>query len=362
MEIPSETLLSILAFFVVIGPLIFFHELGHFLAARWNKVVVEEFGIGLPPRLLTLFKQGRTSFTLNALPLGGFVRPVGEDDPTVPGGLAGASKRARIGVMAAGPGANVVIAFLLLALMFMTGAPEEAPGARIAKVSAGSPAALSGLQSGDVVTAIDDITLSSTADLLPYIVTHVGQVVIFTVTRGTEKLEIEVTPRKEPPDGEGPTGIQVEPVIVVRQYTFSQAILHSFDEIFRIVEQLFTLPLKLIRGEIRPDEMRYLRPVSVVGISELGGQAINTSIKSNELWPVVRLTAYISLALALTNLLPIPALDGGRILFILIEAVRGRRVDPQRETIAHFVGFALLLTAMLVFVFLDIVNPLVSRP
>src|SRR5688572_32146966 len=118
----GNTGLSVLAFFVVIGPLIFFHELGHFLGARWNNITVEEFGIGYPPRMLTLFERNGTKYTLNWLPLGGFMRPAGEGDPTVEGGFDAASRLARFSTLFAGPAANIVIAFVLLLVMFMLGA------------------------------------------------------------------------------------------------------------------------------------------------------------------------------------------------------------------------------------------------
>src|SRR5688572_19974759 len=165
----GNTGLSVLAFFVVIGPLIFFHELGHFLAARWNNIRVEEFGIGYPPRMLTLFERNGTKYTLNWLPLGGFMRPAGEDDPEIGGGFASSSKRARISVLAAGPGANVIIAFLLLVIMFMTGAPVELPGAEIVDVEPDSPAAEAGLQPGDMIMKADDVEINTYDNLTNYI-------------------------------------------------------------------------------------------------------------------------------------------------------------------------------------------------
>ena len=352
----SQTWLAVLAFFIVIGPLIFFHELGHFLAAKWNKIVVEEFGIGLPPRLLTLFEWGGTKFTFNALPLGGFVRPSGEDDPSVPGGMAGSSKFARISVLAAGPLANIAVAFVIMTIMFMTGAPE---GAIIAKIEPGSPAAAAGLQVGDVVLSLDDMVVHSTRDLLPYILAHIDQPIVFTIKRGDSVQNLSVTPRSDPPANQGPTGIIIESLNEVKKYDFFGAIGRTLEELAWISRQIVELPGRMLRGQVAPNEMR---PISVVGISQIGGQAIGNSIELNAIWPIAQLTAGISIALALTNLLPIPALDGGRILFVILEAIRGRRVDPQRETAMHFVGFALLLTAMLIFVYLDIVNPIIPMP
>ncbi|HEC23570.1 MAG TPA: RIP metalloprotease [Chloroflexi bacterium] len=350
--------LSVLAFFLVIGPLILVHELGHFLVARWHGIRVEEFGIGFPPRMVTLFEQGGTKFTLNWIPLGGFMRPAGEDDPSVEGGLAAASKRARLAVLAAGPIANFLLAFLLLVLMFMLGAPEEQPGASIALVEPGSPAERAGLQPGDIILSADDVPIEQYTDLTHYIFSHVGETVILTVQRGDEMLDLSITPRTEWPEGQGPTGIVVQPVVEIKRHGLFGATWQAIKEFGALLKAFIEVPAAVIREQI---PARYLRPISIVGISQLGGQAIGASFDQNAAWPIIQLTAFISLALGVTNLLPLPALDGGRILFVLIEAIRGRRVDPQRETLVHFIGFALLLTAMIFFIYLDIVDPLVRQ-
>ncbi len=348
--------LAVLAFLVVIGPLIFFHELGHFLAARWNGITVEEFGFGYPPRMLTLFEHRGTKFTLNWLPMGGFMRPAGEDDPTVKGGLAGASKRARLMVLAAGSLANLLVTFLLLVVMFMVGAPEEMPGALVVVVEPDSPAAQARLEPGDVIRSVDGMLIETYADLTRYAQTHAGQQITLAVERSGALLYLTLTERSEWPVGQGPIGIQVQPIYEIRRYGPVQAIGRTLREMVQLARQFVELPALVIRGEI---EARYLRPMSVIGISQIGGEAMETSISESALWPIINLTAMISLALAITNLLPIPALDGGRILFVVIEAIRGKRVDPQRETLIHFVGFAVLITAMLVFMYLDIVDPLI---
>lgn len=349
--------LAVLAFFVVIGPLIFFHEMGHFIAARLNGITVEEFGIGYPPRMLTLFERNGTKYTLNWLPMGGFMRPAGEDDPSVPGGLAAASKRARLTVLAAGPAANFLVALLLLIVMFMIGAPEEQPGALVTAVEPASPAEAGGLLPGDVILAVDGQSIDTYSDLTRYIFAHVGQTMTMHIQRGGAALDLTLTARNEWPEDQGPTGIQVQPIYEVRSYGLLQSIGRSLQEIGVFLRTFVELPARVIEGQIAA---RYLRPVSVIGISQLGGQAMEAAIDQNVVWPIIQLTAMISLALAITNLLPIPALDGGRILFVLVEAVRGRRVSPERETLIHFVGFALLIMAMFLFMYLDIVDPLVK--
>jgi regulator of sigma E protease len=352
----ASTGLAVLSFFIVIGPLIFFHELGHFLAARFHKITVEEFGIGYPPRMLTLFERNGTKYTLNWLPLGGFMRPSGEDDPTIPGGFASASKTARMAVLAAGPGANVLLAFLVLVFMYMTGTPK--PGAEIGAVEPKSPADIAGLQEGDVILKVDDLDIEVVDTLTLYIVQKStdspGEAIHMLVRRNGETIDIDVVPRQHPPEGEGPTGIQVQSVHELQRYGLLPAIGKSANELWSYTKAFVEVPIAAIQAQI---PAKYVRPVSVIGISQIGGQAIDASIKINAAWPILRLSAIISLALAVTNLLPLPALDGGRILFVLIEAVRGRRIDPQRETMVHLIGFAILLTTMLVFVYLDIVDP-----
>ena len=288
------------------------------------------------------------------------MRPSGEDDPAIDGGFASSSKRSRISVLAAGPGANILVAFLLLTFMFMLGAPNELPGARIIAVESGSPADEAGLQENDVIVMADDVNIANYGVLTNYIhqtvSEHPGTTITLTIQRDGEPIQASVTPRVQPPEGQGPTGIQVQPIVEIRQYGLFEAIGRSAEELWHYTKAFVELPVAAIRNQI---PARLLRPVSVVGISQLGGQALDSSITQNAAWPILQLTAVISLALAVTNLLPLPALDGGRILFVIIEAVRGRRIDPQRETMVHLIGFAILLTTMLVFVYLDIVDPLV---
>jgi regulator of sigma E protease len=356
MTIGLSTGLAILSFLVVIGPLIFFHELGHFLAARAFGIEVEEFGIGYPPRMLTLFERNGTKYTLNWLPMGGFMRPAGEDDPSVAGGLAGASKRARFAVLVAGPAANLVIAFLLILGIFLFGAPVALPGALVTVVEPDGPADTAGMKVGDVIVQADDLTIDTSDDLTNYIYDHVGQPIALTVRRDEALITLTMTPRAEWPENQGPTGIQIQPIYELRRYGPVQAVGHTFREIGGYSRAFVEAPALVLQKQL---PARVLRPTSVIGISQLGGQFMEASIRQQAAWPILQLTAFISLALAFTNLLPIPALDGGRLLFVLIEAVRGRRISPEREAIIHFVGFAILITAMIAFMYLDIVDPII---
>ena len=186
--------------------LIIIHELGHFLASKLFKVEVEEFGIGFPPRLVTIFKAGGTIFSLNAIPLGGFVRPKGENDPTVEGGLAAAKPLVRIAVFLAGPLANILTAVILYSIIFVRiGAPDpsRANEVLINVVAQNSPASAAGLLAGDVITKVNGQEIDSTDKLHDLVYANLGQEMIFTYRRDGQEAEVKLTPRANPPQGEG---------------------------------------------------------------------------------------------------------------------------------------------------------------
>jgi len=194
-------------------------------------------------------------------------------------------------------------------------------------------------------------------DLREYIFANTGEDVVLTVRRNEAFVDLTLTPRTEWPEGQGPTGIQMQPIVEIQRYGPFRATGRAFQEMGNIMVAFVELPSLIAQNQI---PTRYLRPVSVIGISQMGGQAMEASLSQAAAWPIIQLTALISLALAITNLLPIPALDGGRILFVLIETIRGKRISPEREAVVHFVGFALLVTAMIAFMYLDIVDPLIQ--
>jgi regulator of sigma E protease len=349
------------AFFLVLTPIILVHELGHFFAARWSGIRIDEFGLGFPPRAARLFERGGTLFTLNWIPLGGFVRPAGEDDPTIPGGLAGASKRARFFVLTAGALANFIFAALIFWLAFMIGAPAfDQSRVAIRAVQDNSPAMAAGLEPGDMILQVNGRPVDGADMLVAEIHANVGQPVQLLIDRGGQQLTLTVTPRQpgEYGAGEGPTGISLTHPPSSERESLGPvpAALASIDTVWSVIYGTLNAPAMLIRGEISPS---MARPVSVVGISQIAGQAAETSVTSGNLFPVLFFTGIISVALGFTNLLPLPALDGGRILFVLIEAVRGRRIEPEREGMVHMVGMLFLLGLMVLIIIQDIVNPII---
>jgi regulator of sigma E protease len=335
---------------VVLGLLILAHEAGHFLVAKRLGVIVEEFGLGFPPRLKKLFERDGTIYSLNWIPLGGFVRPKGENDPSVPGGLAGASKRVRIAVLAAGSLTNLLIGFLVFVAAFRLGSTLVA----VASVVEETPAAAAGLQPGDVILQADGTSINYITDLQDYVHNRLGQPIVLMVARADDTLQLTLTPRtpEETPADQGPLGIELGPVLGPG-HSWVGAFGRAGREVVYQVEQLVMLPGRLLRGQVDAAEVR---PIGPVGLYQVTDVVVSLARETNEWFLVVQLVGLVSVAVALTNLLPLPALDGGRILFVLIEALRGRRVDPEREGLVHVVGMLMLLVLMALITYQDVLN------
>lgn len=355
-------ILSIIEFVIALGILITLHELGHLLIAKLMKIEVEEFGIGFPPRIARLFTWGGTEFTLNWIPLGGFVRPKGENDPAVPGGLAAANPWKRLAVLLGGSTVNIITGILLFSLLFTSlGAPDTTK-VEIMSVVENTPAQQAGLLVGDQVTAVNGTPVASIEELSALIKEQVGKEVTLTVLRGGETVELRAVPRVNPPEGQGALGISlgnpttpvpwIKTLPVAAQVTWSQ------------VTALISLPGQLIRGQVAPEEARMVGPVGMLNIYE---QNRDRDIQNAQQAPGdlsaqilnrLALLATISVALGITNLLPIPALDGGRILFVLPEILFRRRVPAKYENMVHLVGFAALLLLMIYITTQDILRPI----
>ncbi|MFQ5943493.1 MAG: RIP metalloprotease [Anaerolineales bacterium] len=339
-------------FALVLGALIVGHELGHFIAARLTKVKVDEFGLGFPPRLATLFEAGGTKFSLNLIPLGGFVRPAGEDDPTVEGGLAGANKRTRAAVLIAGPLANVLLAILAFSAAYKFAAPDPEK-VLITSVEPGSPAASAGVLADDIILAVDRVEINDFQTLQDAINDRLGESMTLLVLRGEDVLSLSMTPRLDPPEGQGPVGVTLgNPT---RPVGWIEAVGLGFDSTRFQFGEMVRLPSRLIRGELAPEEARISGLKGMYDMMVWAGQIDRSSQRP---FLTLNLIGVISAGLALANLLPIPALDGGRLMFVGFEAVFGKRVPPQHEGLAHTLGFMVLL-ALIIYVNLqDFINPI----
>jgi regulator of sigma E protease len=302
------------------------------------------------------FLDPGTIFSVNAVPFGGFAKMLGEEDPSSLGSLASKGKLARIFVLSAGALMNLLTAVFFFSLAMGLGAPAVADpeNAVITSVAPGSPAETADLRPGDVILRVDDTEILTIRSLQEYTQAHLGKPVVLTVQRGEEFLQIEVVPRVSPPASEGPIGIGLSPRTTIKRYAWHDAIWSSVKQTVALVGFIFTVPVQVIQGLI-PAELA--RPVGPVGVGQLVGDAVQYSLDTGWWFPTMQIMGSLSVALAVTNLLPLPGLDGGRILFVLVEGIRGRRVDPAKEGLVHLIGMALLVALLLFITWQDLFNP-----
>jgi regulator of sigma E protease len=343
---------DLLIFIVVIGGLIIGHELGHFLAARLSGIQVEEFGLGYPPRMLTLFTAAGTRFTLNWIPFGGFVRIAGEDDPTIPNGLASASKHARTAVLLAGPVANVLLAFFAFTAAFKFAAPN--PNEVIfTSIAPGSPAQAAALQPGDKVLRVNQVEIDGFRSLQETVRDHLGQEIELTILREGSLVKTRLIPRPDPPEGQGPIGVTLgNPTMRVG---WGEAVLTGLESTRLQFTEILRLPARLLRNEVEPEEARL---TGLKGMYDMLSWASEIDRNAQRPFLTLNLVGVISAGLAIANLLPFPALDGGRLTFVFLETLLGRRIEPRLQALAHTIGFALLLAILVYVNFYDFINPI----
>ena len=341
----------------VLSLLMLVHELGHFVTARMAGMTVEEFGFGFPPRIVGK-EVGGVIYSLNWIPLGAFVRILGEDDPKEPGSFASKGRFARFVVLAAGSGMNFVLAIVMFAAAYMAGWPTPTSvQVQIGAVQEASPAQAAGLQAGDIIVAVGDRPADSMDAVQQATRGNAGQTVPFQIDRQGESLVIPVALRATWPSGAGPLGVQLRPRPLDVQpvsYPPHVALAKGWERSVQLVVLTLSIPAMLLRGEVAPE---LVRPIGVVGMTQLAGQAADAVQSSGMLFPLLTLTAAFSAGLAVANMLPLPGLDGGRLLFLGIEAIRGRRIAPERAELVHAIGIAILLALMGVLIISDIVSP-----
>jgi regulator of sigma E protease len=434
---------SVVPFIAIIVVLIVVHELGHFVTAKLAGVGVQEFGLGYPPRLWAK-KLGETEYSINALPLGGFVRMVGEEDPSDPRSLASRPRPVRLVVLSAGSFMNFLFAIVLFSAGLMI--PREVPVGRavVQEVMPGSPAEQAGLQQGDIIWKINNREVHNVSETGNAIRLHLGETVTMLVKRGQEFLDLRVKARWAPPDivhvvqpgedvesvakqlglsiasvrdaagikttldsgqqltiGEGPDAVTYtaqegdtiatvaqrlgvsqdavrsaaglpDPdkleagqelhfvqgptgIVIAPQYPYTETQSYSLFKAVPLGARSTVDSLTLARNEI----ISWIKGGSgpevsgPIGIAQATGQVVKEAG-----WKVLTdFAALLSVNLAVINILPLPMLDGGRIVFVLLEVLRGgRRVTPQKEALVHLVGLAALLTLVVVLSYFDIVR------
>jgi len=373
---------TIIIFILILGVLIFVHEMGHFLVAIRNGIKADEFGFGFPPRICGFVKNEKsgqyefiwggkevksknTIYSLNWIPLGGFVKIKGEsgEGKNESDSFAGKSAWVRIKVLAAGVTMNFFLAWVLLAIVLMIGAPqsiEDSVSASEAKVQisqiiSGTPAEEMGLKIGDEIymagVAGQEILgeIKTTKEIQVLASENKGREIILKIKRGEETLELKGTPRMEYPENQGPLGISLARTAII-SYSWYESIWMGLMAVFNLTLAIFAALFGIIKSLLLGEGVA-MDVAGPVGIAILTKQ-----VTALGLVYVLQFTAILSINLGIINGLPFPALDGGRILFILIEKIKGSRVSQKVEQTLHTIGFFLLIALMVLVTFRDFVR------
>ncbi len=341
-------LIALIAGILVLGLLVFVHELGHFITAKATGVQVDEFGIGFPPRLWA-FKRGETTYSLNWIFLGGFVKMLGEEDPTHPRSFASKSKRVRLLILSAGSAMNILLPLILFSIAFMI--PQQVVEGQLVvrEVAPDSPAQGAGVEVGDTILSIAGHQTQNLNDISYYLHLNLGKSIPVELSGPGGERTVTLTPRWNPPEGQGPTGTTIE---LRDAHIVSQS--YSPWEAVPLGARTTWETMVLMKNEVTtwflgnaPDAGDVRGPV---GIFQLTGEVVRAGVDA-----VLRWTAFLSINLGIINMLPIPALDGGRVALIALEVIRrGKRLSPKREMMINMIGFALLITLIIVVSFFDI--------
>jgi regulator of sigma E protease len=348
------TVFSVIGIFIVLSILILIHEFGHFIAAKKAGVWVEEFGFGLPPRLFGK-KIGETIYSLNWLPFGGFVRLHGEmseDGVTNPKrAFLSKGKLPRAIIVIAGILMNFFLAVVCFAIVYsFLGIPREQGFVQVLEVVENSPAAEAGLSANDVILTFNKEKVLKSTDFTNLTKENAGKKVSLEVKRGDKELKFNVLLRENPEDGKSFLGLIVTsqatyypPVWQRPFYGAYYGLIVSYQTTIAVFQGLGGTVATLGQGQAPKDT------VGPVGILAIIYFVVNQGIL-----PILNLMGLISINLAVINLLPIPALDGGRLFFIGVEALFGKKVLPKFEAALHTVGFVVLIALIFVISFFDV--------
>ena len=340
-------ILTIVAGVIVLSVLIIVHELGHFIAAKATGNWVEEFGIGFPPRIWGK-KWGETIYSINWIPFGGFNKLSGEVAPAAPRALAARSRAVRLLVMSGGMIMNLLLPLVLLSVAFMVPHDVLIGKVVVQEVAPGSPAELAGIRPGDNIISVNGKVVNSVGDLSRYVQLKLGAEISIVLNHADATIQtIRLVPRWKPPAGQGAMGTlssTVNGTIVSESLPFWKAIPAGSGECIDTLVLYTNGIIGMINGTVP------FVPAGPVGIVQVAGEVAHVGIS-----PLLELSAFISIAIAITQIIPFPGLDGARMAFILVEwARRGKRISPKIEGIVHSVGFFILLALMVLITYQDL--------
>lgn len=350
--------MSIIVFIIILAVLILIHEFGHFIAAKKQGVRVDEFGFGLPPRLFGI-KIGETLYSINLIPLGGFVKLYGEEYHEIKKKTQ--SQRAFINkkpwqkalIILAGVAGNFLLGWFLISFLFTQGVPVPTDRVIVEKVTENSPAAVSGFKPKDVITEIKigDKTypIKQSTDLIELSRKFGGAKMTMTVSRSSEILKLDVTPRKNPPKDQGPLGVTVTS-FVEKKFPWYQAPVYGLIESINITTNIFR-ELSKILFQLVTFQKTDAQISGPIGIAQFTATAIKFGNNA-----VLELMALLSFNLAIINIMPFPALDGGRLVFVIYEWITGKQSNKNFEKYVNFIGFVMLLSLGILISVLDVIK------
>ncbi len=353
-------LVSILIFIIVLSILVLVHEFGHFLAARRANIWVEEFGFGIPPRVWGK-KIGETLYSLNLLPFGGFVKLHGENlEEAVQNperAFINKDKKTRILIVVAGVFMNFILAILAFSFVYsFSGIPRETGKVKIVEVMEGSPAKESGLKRDDLIRKVNALPVTTNEEFIKIIEGLKGKEVILEVERQDGVYEIKAIPRENPPPQEGALGVIITSSEIYYPPFWQRpfwGVYFGFKEaIFWgkvVVEGLYKTIYGLFAGIV---------PKDIAG--PVGIFAMTQEISKFGILALVNFIGILSVNLAILNIIPFPALDGGRLFFIIIESIFGKKVIPKVEAAIHTVGLVILILLAFIVTFYDIQRLILS--
>ena len=360
----------IIPFLFVLTIVVFFHELGHFLVARWAGVKVLTFSLGFGPELVGFNDRHGTRWKISAIPLGGYVKFFGdESEASTPAAETLASMTAeeragsfhhkkvgpRAAIVAAGPIANFILAIVIFTALF-TFYGKPSTSARVDKIEVGGAAAAAGFQVGDIVTAIDNEAIDSFSDMQRIVSTHAGEQLAFTVKRGDSVVQLQGTPElKEVKDAFGnahrigvlgitratsPGDVTTEPV------NPATALWLGVKETWFVVDRTLAYIGGVFTGREAADQVG-----GPLRIAQISGQVATIGLAA-----LIHLAAVLSISIGLLNLFPVPLLDGGHLLFYAVEAIRGRPLSDRAQEMGFRIGLGLVLMLMVFATYNDILH------
>ncbi|OGH39244.1 MAG: hypothetical protein A2905_01715 [Candidatus Levybacteria bacterium RIFCSPLOWO2_01_FULL_36_10] len=351
--------------------LVLFHEFGHFFVAKKFGIKVEEFGFGFPPRLFGI-KKGETIYSINAFPFGGFVKLYGEDEAGSGKVDFKNSKKAsnitdikraffarpawqRVLVTVAGVVMNFLLAVIIISYLFAVFGSIAPKDVKIDGIQKDTPAASSDIKPGDIVIAVNGKNIQTTQQFIDIANDNLDKKITLKIKRQDRLFNVPIVPRKNHPKNQGPMGVVITQEVEVKKYAWYEAPIKGLTEAvsfsYLMVKEMGRILIGFLFLGAKPEGVG-----GPVAVAQISFQAFSAGI-----YPTLWLIAILSLNLAIVNILPIPALDGGRLFFVAVEMVLGKKINPRHESLAHTVGLALLFGLIILITINDILRILAGK-